>query len=165
MSSSVRPASLAVRRKSAIARGISRMIAGNAIQQHLLLPPYLDQLGESSLIQRLPVTCTAIIVRSTASGLTWYYSISLHCLTAIFISDQFWLASRPGSQAVIMRNRLIRLDEVAIERLNRTLRNLAKAEIVARTTIAEARRRSSHFLMNLWPGRRHERRSPVSLPL
>jgi predicted ATPase len=59
-------------------------------------------------------------------------------LDETYLSDEeLKLASRPGSQAVVVRNRLIRLDEVAIERLNRTLRNLANAEIVARTTFPE----------------------------
>lgn len=51
---------------------------------------------------------------------------------------EFELASRSTATAGLVRNRLIRLDEEAIEQINCTLRPLANAEIVERTALADA---------------------------
>lgn len=56
-----------------------------------------------------------------------------------YMSDaEFELASRSAMNAGLVRNRLIRLDEQAIERINRTLRTVTNAEIVERTALADA---------------------------
>lgn len=57
----------------------------------------------------------------------------------VYVPDeglQFTL--RSGARAGFVRNRLIRLDEAAIERINRVLRKLAQAEIVSMTRLADA---------------------------
>ncbi len=86
---------------------------------------------------RIPRDLLLPVTRGASAALINHVS-TLRLDETYLSDDELKVASRPGSHAVVVRNRLIRLDEAVIERLNRTLRKLAKAEIIARTTLAEA---------------------------
>ncbi len=52
--------------------------------------------------------------------------------------EEFWDLVSSGHTSTLLRNRIIRLDDDAINRINRTLMQLAQAELVHRTTASDA---------------------------
>lgn len=86
---------------------------------------------------RVPGAPRPLSVRGTSAALIDHVS-TLRLDETYLSDDDLRLAADPGAQAATVRNRLIRLDEAAIERLNRTLRKLSKVEIVSRTSLADA---------------------------
>ena len=91
-----------------------------------LEPPVIDD-------RRSRITSTR---RSTSALIRHVNSLRLD--EAYLADTEFEAASRTSHHAGLVRNRLVRLNHDAIDRLNRTLRQLAQAEIVSRTSLSEA---------------------------
>ncbi len=88
---------------------------------------------ESNAPRVLPLTAS----RGASAALIAHVS-TLHHDEAYLSNEDLQLTSPLDARTGFVRNRIIRLDEAAIERINRVLRKLAQAEIVSMTTLADA---------------------------
>lgn len=88
---------------------------------------------ESNTARTLPPT----VSRGASATLITHVSTLNH--DEAYVPDgDFQFTSQSGAHAGFIRNRIIRLDEAAIERINRVLRKLAQAESISMTRLADA---------------------------
>jgi ABC-type cobalamin/Fe3+-siderophores transport system ATPase subunit len=99
-----------------------------------------------------------LTVSRVASATTIAHVSTLHPNETYLSDEELHLSSRSGTHDGFVRNRVIRLDRVAIERINCVLRKLSQAEIVSMTTLADAQTEAP--LTVFFPPRRDHVRGP-----